>query len=366
MGLLITKPPKVTTATIATRAGVSPATVSRVVNQPDIVKEETYQKIISAMEELGCQIQHKASMPALSLYKEEPSALKPDAERTSPVSGQSPDRSQKNLIVVNLPSLANPFYDPILKGVQASVSRHGYHLLISEGHLNVNTIDSFIRLLLDNHVIGLITLNRIETPIFERLTKVTTVVACCEYNHEVDIPYVTIDDISAAKNAVEHLISLGKRKIALVNGPIQYKYARGRMEGYLLALKNAGIAPDNNYILHLPDIDFDLAISAATALLSLDNPPDAFFAISDVYAYAILRACHLSGKRVPEDVAVVGFDDLDQSRITIPSLSSVSQPKTQLGFMAGEILVETILSPGIPPKKIVLDTNLIIRESSAK
>ncbi len=363
MGLLLTKPPKVTTATIAAKAGVSPATVSRVVNRPDIVKEETYKKIISAMKELGCQIQYPAKTSGTSaFYKKEEAVTQPafSANTAAPF-----PQLQKGLIVINLPSLTNPFYGPIIKGIQTSVSRHGYHLLVSEGHLNYSTIDSFTQLLQDNHVSGLITFNRIEAAVFQKLLQTTTVVACCEYNNEVETPFVTIDDTAAARNAVEHLLAQGKRRIALLNGPIQYKYASGRLEGYLQALKNAGITPDNNYILNLPDIDSDLAISAATSLLSLGNPPDAFLAISDVYAYAILRACHLLGKRVPKDVAVVGFDNLEQSKISIPSLSSVNQPRTQLGFMAAEILVEAIMNPEIPPKKIVLDTELIIRESSA-
>ncbi|HIR94211.1 MAG TPA: LacI family DNA-binding transcriptional regulator [Candidatus Egerieimonas intestinavium] len=363
MKLLIHKPPKITTTAIAEKAGVSPATVSRVVNQPEIVKIETYQKIISAMEELGCQIQYKSDP---NLYPKAVSPIDHLAAKTALEPTQPMIHMQKGLIVINLPSLTNPFYGPIIKGIHTSVARHGYHLLISEGHLNYNTIDSFIQLLLDNHVRGLITFNHIEASVFEKLAKVTTVVSCCEYNRHVDAPFVTIDDVAAARNAVEHLLAQGRQRIALINGPTQYKYSRDRLEGYLQALKNAGITPDNNYIVHLPDIDSDLAISAATALLSLDNPPDAFFAISDVYAYAVLRSCHLLGKKIPEDVAVVGFDNLEQSKITIPSLSSVNQPRTQLGFMAAEILAETIMNPDIPVKKIVLDTELIVRESSVK
>lgn len=131
------------------------------------------------------------------------------------------------------------------------------------------------------------------------------------------------------------------------------------------AHEDAGIPAHQEYIVQLPEIDSDLATSAALQLLSLNTPPDGIFVVSDIYGAAALRACYLSGKKVPEQVAVVGFDNLETSKILIPSLTSVSQPKSQLGFLAAETLFEKLADPTIPSKKILLDTELIVRESSS-
>lgn len=329
---------KITVSAIAAAAGVSPATVSRVMNQRNIVKGETYEKVILAMKKLG----YSFSEPSLP-NQSEPSGL----------------------ILINIPSLNNPFYEAIIKGARIAVRRHGYTVLINEGHINWNTIDLFLKTIQKNNIVGLITMNHVESPLFKQLSEFTCVVQCCEYNEAANLPYVSINDVSAAEIAVEHLIGQGRKRIAFINGPLRYKYARGRLEGYRNALLNAGLPLQNEYIVQLPEINSDLAASAALQLLNLSTPPDAFFTISDVYGAAILRACYLSNKKVPDQVAVVGFDNLEISKSLIPSLSTVNQPKSQLGFMAAEILMEKLSNPNIPNKQILLETELIVRESSS-
>lgn len=329
---------KVTVADIAALAGVSPATVSRVTNQRALVKGETYTRVLEAMKALGYTPQ---TPPVLS---------------TPLPSG---------LILVNIPSLNNPFYDAILKGIRVSISRHGYSMLIDEGPINNDTINQLTKTIKQNKFDGLITMNCVATAMLNKLSEITCVVQCCEYNEETNLPYVSINDIASARIAVEHLLAQGRRRIAFINGPLHYKYARHRMEGYVAAHEDAGIPIKDEYIIQLPEIDSDLATSSALQLLSLSEPPDAFFAISDVYGAAILRACYLSNRSVPEQVAVVGFDNLEISKSLIPSLTTVNQPKSQLGYMAAENLFEKLADPAIPSKKILLDTELIVRESSA-
>ena len=328
---------KVKVSEIAAVAGVSPATVSRVINQREIVKGETYEKVIQAMKQLGCSINE------------------------SPI----PQPASTGLILINIPSLNNPFYGAIIKGARASISRHGYSMLINEGHINPGTIDLLVKTLKQNKVIGLITMNCIETSLIKKLSDTTCVVQCCEYNEDTDLPYVSINDVASAKMAVEHLLAQGKKRIAFINGPFRYKYAKHRLQGYMQALEEAGVPVDQEYIVQLPEIDSDLATSTALQLLNLSEPPDAFFTVSDVYGAAVLRACYLSKRRVPEQVAVVGFDNLEISKSLVPALSTVNQPKSQLGFMAAETLFEKITNPAIPNKKILLDTELIVRESSS-
>lgn len=329
---------KVTLQEIAEAAGVSPATVSRVIHQNGIVKSETQGKVMKVMKELDYSL------------KEFPVAL-------SPASG--------GLVILTIPSFGNPFYGAVINGIRCSIIRHGYSFLINEGTIDSENINPFIRLIKKNKVVGLITMDYIETSLLKRLADMTCVVQCCEYNDNIELPYISIDDTSAAKSAVDHLIAQGRKRIAFINAPLRYKYARYRLEGYLKALNESGLPVVNDYIVQLPEIDSDLATSAALQLLSLSSPPDAIFAISDVYGAAVLRACHLSNRSVPAQVAVVGFDNLEIAASMIPSLSSVNQPKTQLGFMAAETLIEKLAAPLIPDKKIFLDTELIVRESSS-
>ena len=327
----------ITVADIARQAQVSQATVSRVLTQKGIVKGDTYDRVIRAMDELGYQ------------YTE--------AIRTVQPSG--------SLIIINIPSLENPFYGEIVKGAKSSAMRHGYHLLINEEHVNRNTVGKIIELIKKTRAVGIITLNHIDYDVLQKLSAATTVIQCCEHNEEIDLPYVTIDDLSASMNLTEYLLSMGRRRIAFVSGPERYKYARHRLKGYYSALEAAGITPNPALVIQLPDVTFELAVSAAMQLLNTDNPPDAFFTCSDVYAAAVLRAAHLAGCRVPQDVMVTGFDNIQFSAMSIPSLTTVNQPKTQLGFMACELLLEKTLSPTSPNKKVILETELILRESTS-
>lgn len=333
------KSKKVTVLEIAAAAGVSPATVSRVVNQGGLVKEETYKRVIDVMKELGCPIPEDT-----------------DKKQMVYIGG---------LIIINIPTLTNPFYSSVVKGIRTSISRHNYSLLIYEGVITSETIDQLLKTIRQNKIVGLITVTNLETSLLKKLSSATCVIQCSDYNEELDLPYVSIDNTAAAKHAVTHLLAQGKKRIGFINGPQKYNCLKCRLDGYIAALTEANIPLNYNYILQLPDMDSDLAVSVTLQLLSQPVTPDAFFAVSDIYGSAILRACYLAGKRVPEDVAVVGFDNLEISKITIPSLTSVNQPKMQLGFMAGEMMIEKLSVPVSPNKKILLYAELIVRESSS-
>lgn len=330
---------EVTISDIAKEAHVSLATVSRVLNQSDTVKENTRSKVMTVAHKLG--------------YETKPSAV------------SSSTKNGNGLIVINLPSLSNPFYDEIIKGARTSVVRHGYALLINESHINYSTVDYFLSMLKQYNVSGLITLNHIEEPICQMLADSIKLVQCSEYTEGAHLPYVSIDNTAAAKAAVEHLISTGHRRIALLNGSLNYIYAQHRLSGYLSALEEAGIPIENNYIINLPDINPELALSATLQLLSLPSTPDAIFSVSDSFCAPILRACQLSGFRVPRDIAIVGFDNLEITRHLMPSITTVNQPKTQLGFLAAEMLFEQLANPKTPVRSTLLNTELIVRESSA-
>ena len=149
----------------------------------------------------------------------------------------------------------------------------------------------------------------------------------------------------------------------MINGPLKYKYARKRQEGFLLALEEAGITPAPNFIVPVPEFSYDAAVSIATQLLSMPERPDAIFAASDVFAVAAIKAAKRLGISIPKDLGVIGFDNTNISIMSEPALTTVKQPQYQLGFLACEMLIEQMHTPNLAPRQIMLDAEIIIRES---
>lgn len=328
---------KITISEIAKTAAVSPATVSRVLNHREQVKEDTINQVESAMISLGYHFERKKQVSA----------------------------TEQPLIMLNVPSFQNTFYQEIINGVQASANAHGYQLLIYNALINRGSIRDFCTLLHKTNTRGTILLSPTKEEYLQQINALVPLIQCCEYNENANLPFISIDDYSAARTATEYLISCGKNKIALINGPAIYKYAVERQRGFINALEQADITILNNWIVHLPEINFDMAYTSICRLLNEEIRPDAFFVISDVFAAAAIRAAKRFGLKVPNDIMVVGFDNIPLSQMTTPSITTMSQPQFQLGFSASEMLIDSIEHPEIIQKPLLLDAELIIRESTA-
>ena len=190
------------------------------------------------------------------------------------------------------------------------------------------------------------------------------VVMCSEHCNLPDVSFVSIDDVYSSQIAVNYLLSIGRTRIALINSQLTNAYARYREKGFLDALGKAGMQANNNWILHITEFDFDIAVSVITSLLKQAERPDALYCVSDVYGAAAIKAIQNFGLRVPEDIAVVGFDNNDLSKMVVPSLTTINQPKKQLGHQACEMLINLIENPSTPTQHILLDTELIVRSST--
>ena len=330
---------KIRIADIATTAGVSNATVSRVLNGQNIVNAKTYEKVISAMNALGYH--HSISINTLS------------------------NKSTLNdLIILTLPSINNPFYNSVVRGVQSAAQRYGYYTLLYSTDLDGENLNRFISLIKDNNVAGVITLNNLTPAALAKISAATTVVQCCEFCEESDCSYVSIDDYQATKTALQHFLDRGRRKIAFINGPMRFKYARHRQRGYLDFIREHNLEFREDWIVQLSDINFDIALASITQLLSKDDRPDAVFAVSDIFASAAIKVAKKIDLLVPQDLMIIGFDNVDISLMSEPPITTVNQPKMQLGYMACEVLVERISAPDAPGKHILLDTELIVRDST--
>ena len=322
---------------IAELAQVSSATVSRVLNNQDAVKPELYDKVCAALRSKGIEPSEVILQTA----------------------------SSGKLILFTLPFDFNSFFNEIVRGVKASAAQHGYQVLLLQEHINANTYPGFEKTIKNLKISGLITLNHINAGLMEKLVELLPVVQCCDYDlSSKSVSSVTLDDQKTAKTAVDYLFSLGRRRIAFMSGPLRYSDNFYRKEGYLQSLRANGVDPIPSWITHLPEVNYNMAFSSATQLLSQPVRPDAFVAISDLFACAIVNAARRLGLSIPEDVMVIGYDNVDYSMISSPTITTINTPKFQLGYTACEILVERMLNPNASVQHISLPSELIIREST--
>lgn len=327
---------KATIADVAVHTGVSSATVSRAIRHPELVSIATLERIRDSIAELGY----------------------------SGIAGQ-PAAGAGGLIVVNIPWLDNPFYGEIARGVRVAAEARGLDMLISWGTPDETGVGRFCTMLRHAGAAGVITLGPLTVSALEQVEATVPVVQCCEYNAEADVPFVSIDDYAAAKNAVGHLLSCGCRRLSIVCGPRVYKYARGRMDGFLDVTRAHEVEVRPTWMLQIPNNSYGLAYSAICHMLEGSERPDGVFACSDTYAAAVIRAARKSGLEVPRDLMVVGFDNTDTATMTTPALTTVSQPRYDMGYSACNMLIERI-DGSRSANSMFLETELVVRESTMR
>ena len=320
---------------IAQRAGVSIATVSRIITQKGTVSPSTHQKVLQAMEELEYDT---ASVKA---------------------------NTSNQAILAFIPDFANPFYAPLIDGIGQTAHESGFEVFwVPTKDIFSNNM-FYLQMIRDGRFKGVLWLSSSPpTSLLDLIRKYCPFIMCCEYPDDYECSYVSIDDKTAAYWAVDHLFSTGCREIGLINCSLKYKYARHRKEGYLNALKNAGLVSNPEWVINIPYIDYTLAYSAISQVLKSDHFPDAFFTCSDVFAVAAINAAQKCGIRVPEDLSVIGFDNTETSRLTLPTLTTIGQPGFQIGQQACAVLLDKIANPTQAERHILLNTELIIRHST--
>lgn len=324
---------------VAKAAGVSVATVSRVINNSTSVSAETKELVVGAVKRLD--------------YR--PNLL-----------GRNLRRAETRLILVLLPNISNPFYSRIVKGIEDVGHRNGYNVLLcntdSEPGREKLYLDHLKHRLADGVIFMAPSLSR------EELTetgKSFPMVQCCEYKEGAKVSHVSIDNSAASQKAVKHLLALGHRRIGLISCDNEYVSTIHREEGYRKALLDAGIKPEDG-LLKDGDYSFKSGFRAASQLLSLADRPTAVFCISDIMAIGAIRAARERGLKVPDDFAVVGFDNINFASMCDPMLTTVSQPKYDLGCTSMELLLKQIRGEMKEPQDLILEFNLVIRESTIK
>ena len=323
---------------VAKHTGVSVATISRVLNEPDKVSEETKNKVLKAIEETGYQ---------QNLF------------------GKHLRCKKTNIILVMLNSVVNSFCAKIVNSIDNEAKKHGYSIIICVTNDDPKTEERYLNYVKNKFVDGMIVIN--STLNQQQMTSLSScypVIQCSEYADPYTTPYVTIDNKQAAKDAVNHLISNGKKDILFigVNDP-NIISARERLEGYKEALKENNIQYDDAKVV-FSNYGFRNTQKLMNEYFKNGVNIDAVFAISDKMAAATIVALQEKGFTVPEDVMVMGFDNTDITYIFNPTITTVAQPHKEMGKTAFSMLLEKI--NGKKCKNSILKHELIIRKSTSK
>lgn len=301
----------VTRADVAKRAGTSTAVVSYVVNDgPRPVAAETRERVLKAIAELG----YRPNRVAQAL------------------------RGQRSRVLgLIVPDISNPFYAELARNIENHADLFGYTLVLGNSEQDAQRELRYVRTFLDRQVDGLILISGSSS---EELMALFP---------EIDVPFILLDrrinyapnayllatdGVAGAAMATNHLISLGHRSIAAMCGPS--KMPSERAKGYLKAMEEAGLEPR---LYHSEDFDRHSTYDLAAKILQESGRPTAIFATFDLAGISILRAAADHGVSIPRDLAVIGYDDIQEAQYTIPRLSTIAQPTQELGRAATEHLI---------------------------
>jgi DNA-binding LacI/PurR family transcriptional regulator len=328
---------------LAKRAGVSVATVSRVLNNYPDVSEETKQKVMALVQETN----FRPSNAARSLVT-----------RRSNIIGVFFLQDHVNAMILH------PFFQEVLVGFKRAVGTKGYDLLTFTSQTPADGQYSYLKRCLHHQVDGVVLMgvNRTDPQMIELAG---SGIPCMSVDVDVlgkRAGYVLSDNEGGARKAVRHLASLGHKRIALINGPAFSRPSHDRMLGYRNALEEAGLQYRPEYVRDF-DFTWQHGYESMQAFMELPEPPTAVFAAADHCAMGAIKAIRERGKHVPEDFAMVGFDDLEVASMLHPALTTIRQDKDGLGRAAGEGLIRLIEDPSFSPPIITLPTELVIRES---
>jgi LacI family repressor for deo operon, udp, cdd, tsx, nupC, and nupG len=320
---------------------VSNATVSRVMSRPADVKAETRDHIISVMKRLGYRANHAAS------------ELR---------------RGHSKTLLVLVSDITNAFFADFFKGVEEEARANGYVLLIGDTSEDAESERAFSDMLFMNQAGGLI-MNT--DGFFEDLLPSDAngaysgpPVVSCGGHKEIDLPTVRTDDVLGGRLAAGHLIELGHRDIVQVCGPLQVNNFERRFRGFTQTLKNAGIGlqPDRDFSGAL-SVEFGLDV--AEKLIASEQLPTAVFVHNDETATGLLHGLVRAGIRVPEDISVMGYDDMPYAAIFNPGLSSIRLPRREWGRMACKKLISILHNEEGTGQPVIIAPELIARASTA-
>jgi LacI family transcriptional regulator len=332
---------KVTIHDVASHAGVSAMTVSRVINESPRVSADTRRRVQASITQLG----YVPNRLARGLIQRKTGALG-----------------------VIVPDVANPFFTLVVRGVEQVAWRAGYHVILCDTQGDLERERGYLEDMVAFQVEGVLI-----APVGDRSRPQLRLLT------RNNVPFVLIDrsiagfdgdlvqgdSVVGARQLVEHLIELGHRRIGMITETADVSTARDRVQGYRDALEGAGVEFDPDLIAESSAIDPDAACEATLRLLALPEPPTAVFAVNNIAVIGVVEAARQQGLEIPSDLALVCFDDIEHVSRLYPFLTVMAQPAEAFGTIATQLLLDRLGSRVDHKRRIVvLPADFIIRESS--
>jgi len=333
------KAPRITD--VARLAGVSTATVSRALSKPETVAESTRNIVLAAAEQTG----YRVNLSARNLR-----------------------RQRTGAIVILVPNLGNPFFAEILAGIETALSEADINMLVvdtRQAHMKPQLVLEYLHATRADGIIAL------DGALPDSILSVASsgngappIIFACEWTPNDDFPSVRANNARGGALAVSHLAELGHRRIGMITGPDDNVLTHARTEGTLKEMKARGLVPDPRH-LFAGDFSLDAGARAAQSWLELDQRPSALFCQSDLMAFGFISELARHGVSVPDDVSVVGFDDISIAQRFIPALTTLRQPRKKIGLCAAKMLISHIqTSSSLAIETKILEVELIVRDST--
>lgn len=324
---------------IAKLAGVSRSTVSRVINDHPNVRPEVRERVWQVIRQVGYQ-PHAAARSLVTNRTQIIGLIIPQAVTTI---------------------FTDPFFPLLIRGIAAECNTRHYHLMLSLFSDPTEQESLYQRVLRGGYLDGVIVASTmLDDPLIPRLLQDQVSFVSVGRHPDERVHYVDVDNVNGAQMATEHLLRLGHRRIATVTGPLGMMAGRDRLEGYRQALEARGVPVDKALMV---EGDFTEEGGRAAMRRLLDHNPTAVFVASDTMAVGAMKAVKEAGLRLPDDIAMVSFDDLPVASIVEPPLTTVRQPIERLGSTAVDILINLIEHGGESTQKVILPTELVVRAS---
>ena len=328
---------RLTIAEVAREAGVSSQTVSRVINKRPDVSPETRQRVQLVIKRLGYQ----------------PSAL---------ARGLASRRTRTlGLITADF---SDYFFTQVIAGAEVEARKHDYFFMLGSTERNLQDEPEYIRLLTEHHVQGILFARPSTEPdnrhLLGLLRDGVPVVTTAYHLADADLTVVDVDNEDGAQQATRYLLECGRRQIAMIAGPTTWKSVNDRSQGYRLALEEAGVPYDPGLVAE-GDWSYGSGYQTMQEILARGLSFSGLFAQNDQMAIGAIRALREAGRRVPQDVAVVGYDDIPAAEYCDPPLTTIRQPMREVGEVATRLLIQAIEKPEITQGEVVLKAELIRR-----
>ena len=324
---------------VAQLAGVSTATVSRALMNPEKVSVSTRKRVETAVLEAGYS----------------PNTL-----------ARNLRRNESKTIITIVPDICDPYFAEIIRGIEDAAVENDYLVLLDDSGQQKKRESSFVNLVFTKQADGMLLLGTdhpfdVSKPEQKNLPPM---VMACEFAPELELPTVHIDNLTSAFEAVNYLAQLGHKRIAQISGPTTATLCKFRQQGYQQALRRAGVSMNPAYST-VGDFTFEAGAQAVRQLLALPEQPTAIFCHNDAMAIGAIQEAKKLGLRVPQDLSIVGFDDIQFAQYCDPPLTTISQPRYEIGRQAMLMMLDLLKGNDVQAGSRLLEAKLVVRGSTA-